>query len=93
MKVGVFTVLFAQRPFEEALDYIKAAGCDAVEIGCGGYPGTAHCVPSQLLADTKARDAFQSAVSSRSLEISAVNRDTVKLARARVNALPGSGGC
>ena len=40
MKIGVFTVLFSQRPFEEALDYVKAAGCEAVEIGVGGYPGT-----------------------------------------------------
>ena len=59
MKVGVFTVLFSQRPFEEALDYIKAAGCEAVEIGCGGYPGTAHCIPSKLLADAAARDALR----------------------------------
>ena len=43
MKIGVFTVLFAQRPFEEALDFIKEAGCEAVEIGTGGHPGGAHC--------------------------------------------------
>lgn len=73
MKVGVFTVLFAQRPFEEALDYIKAAGCEAVEIGCGGYPGNAHCSPADLLADASARDAFKNAISSRGLEISALS--------------------
>jgi sugar phosphate isomerase/epimerase len=73
MKVGVFTVLFAQRPFEEALDYIKAAGCEAVEIGCGGYPGNAHCSPADLLADASARDAFKNAIISRGLEISALS--------------------
>lgn len=73
MKVGVFTVLFAQRPFEEALDYIKAAGCEAVEIGCGGYPGNAHCSPADLLADASARDAFKNAVTSRGLDISALS--------------------
>lgn len=73
MKVGVFTVLFAQRPFEEALDYIKAAGCEAVEIGCGGYPGNAHCSPADLLADASARDAFKNAITSRGLEISALS--------------------
>jgi sugar phosphate isomerase/epimerase len=73
MKVGVFTVLFSQRPFEEALDYIKAAGCEAVEIGCGGFPGTAHCTPADLLADASARDAFKNAVTSRGLEISALS--------------------
>jgi len=35
MKLGVFTVLFANKPFEEMLDYVKAAGLDAVEIGTG----------------------------------------------------------
>ena len=43
MKIGVFTVLFAQRPFEEALDYIRDAGVEAVEIGTGGAPGNSHC--------------------------------------------------
>ncbi len=73
MKIGVFAVLFAQRPLEEALDYIKAAGCDAVEIGTGGHPGNAHCDPEQLLGDETARKAFVDAVSNRGLEISALS--------------------
>ncbi len=73
MKIGVFTVLFAQRPFEAALDYIKDAGCQAVEIGTGGFPGNAHCDPAKLLADERARRAFQEAISSRGLEISALS--------------------
>ena len=73
MKVGVFAVLFAQRPFEEVLDYIKATGCDAVEIGCGAYPGDAHCKPAELLADAGARDRFKGALDSRGIEISALS--------------------
>ncbi|MDP9365965.1 MAG: sugar phosphate isomerase/epimerase [Chloroflexota bacterium] len=73
MKVGVFAVLFAQRPFEEALDYIAQAGCGAVEIGAGGYPGAAHCDPAALLADEAARARFTEAVASRGLEISALS--------------------
>jgi sugar phosphate isomerase/epimerase len=73
MKIGVFTVLFAQRPLEETLDYVKAAGCEAVEIGTGGYPGDAHCQPAALLADKGALAAFKEAVGSRGLEISALS--------------------
>ncbi|HEY8445527.1 MAG TPA: sugar phosphate isomerase/epimerase [Thermomicrobiales bacterium] len=73
MKVGVFTVLFAQRPFEEALDYIKASGCETVEIGCGGYPGNAHCKPKELLEDSAALQRFKDAITSRGLEISALS--------------------
>src|SRR5215211_5383830 len=73
MKVGVFPVLFSQRPFEEVLDYIKEAGCEAVEIGCGAYPGDAHCKPKELLASKKEREAFQQAISSRGIEVSALS--------------------
>jgi sugar phosphate isomerase/epimerase len=73
MKLGVFAVLFGQKPFEEALDIIAAAGLQTVEIGTGGNPGKAHCDPEQLLADeAKLRD-FQRAVESRGLEISALS--------------------
>ncbi len=40
MKVGVFTVLLADRPLEDALDYAKEVGCEAVEIGTGANPET-----------------------------------------------------
>jgi len=39
VKLGVFAVLFSQKPFEEMLDHIQAAGLQAVEIGTGGYLG------------------------------------------------------
>ncbi|MDP9354353.1 MAG: sugar phosphate isomerase/epimerase [Chloroflexota bacterium] len=73
MKVGVFMVLFAQRPFEEALDYVKEAGCDAVEIGSGAFSNNAHCKPADLLKDANARARFKEAVTSRGLEISALS--------------------
>ena len=54
MKLGVFTVLFADRPFEVALDRIAEAGLDCVEIGTGNYPGDAHCdAPADSLPTTR----------------------------------------
>lgn len=73
MKVGVFAVLFSSMEFEKALDYIKSVGCEAVEIGCGGYVGDAHCKPAELLDDEQALAAFKQAVESRDLEISALS--------------------
>ncbi len=73
MKIGVFTVLFSQRPFEEALDYVKEAGVDAVEIGTGGAPGNAHCDLDRLVEDAAARKQWLEAVTSRGLEISALS--------------------
>ena len=53
MKIGVLTVLLANKPLEEALDYLKDLGVEAVEIGCGAYPGTAHCNPDVLLSSDR----------------------------------------
>jgi sugar phosphate isomerase/epimerase len=73
MKIGVFTVLFAQRPFEEALDYIRDAGVEAVEIGTGGAPGNSHCDVDRLVDNADAQRAYVDAITSRGLEISALS--------------------
>ena len=73
MKIGVFTVLFSQQPLEQALDYVAKAGCQAVELGSGNYPGNAHCDPDKLLGDDAACKALLKAISSRNLEISALS--------------------
>ncbi|GGN53191.1 sugar phosphate isomerase/epimerase family protein [Oceanobacillus indicireducens] len=71
MKLGVFTVLFNEKPFEEMLDHVKQAGLQAVEIGTGGNPGTAHCDVDELLASEDKRKEFIDKVHSRGLTISA----------------------
>jgi sugar phosphate isomerase/epimerase len=73
MKLGIFTVLFAQKPFEEMLDYVASKGLEAVEIGTGGYPGDAHCNRKELLEDEGKRKAYLKAVESRGLIISALS--------------------
>ena len=73
MKIGVFAVLFGDKPFEETLDYLVELGVQAVEIGTGAYPGDAHCKPAALLASEKKLKAFRDAVSSRGLVISALS--------------------
>ncbi|WP_445491698.1 sugar phosphate isomerase/epimerase family protein [Niallia sp. 03133] len=71
MKLGVFSVLFANKSFEEMLDHVKVAGLDAVEIGTGGYPGNAHCPLDELLEDEQKRKNYIDAVTSRGLTVSA----------------------
>src|SRR4051794_36991023 len=73
MKIGVFAVLFGEKPFEETLDYLVELGVEAVEIGTGAYPGSAHCDPAALLASEKRLKAFRDAVARRGLQISALS--------------------
>jgi len=73
MKIGVLTVLLSNQPFEEALDYLKGQGVEAVEIGCGAYPGVSHCNPRELLSSDGKLKTFQNAIKSRGLQISALS--------------------
>lgn len=71
MKLGVFTVLFAGKSFEEMLDTVKEAGLHAVEIGTGCYPGNNHCDLDTLLESEEARKQYIQKVEERGLTISA----------------------
>jgi sugar phosphate isomerase/epimerase len=71
MRIGVFSVLFQDLPFEQALDKVVDFGLTAVEIGSGGYPGNHHCPVDDLLASADLRQAYLDAVAARGLIISA----------------------
>jgi sugar phosphate isomerase/epimerase len=73
MRIGVFSVLFGTKPFEEILDYLAAQGVQAIEIGTGAYPGNHYCNPAELLASDKKLKAFKSAIAKRKLVISALS--------------------
>lgn len=73
MKLGVFTVLFSQKPFAEAMEYISSKGLEAVELGTGGYPGNAHCNPEVLLSDDGKLKEFQKVIDDNNLMISALS--------------------
>lgn len=74
MKLGVFTVLYADRPLEETLDQLAGLGVEAVELGTGNYPGATHCDPDRLLADPAAAASLRRAVEARGMIISALSQ-------------------
>ena len=45
----------------------------AVEIGCGGFPGKAHCNPEELLKDDKKIAEFKNTIEKHGLEIAALS--------------------
>jgi sugar phosphate isomerase/epimerase len=73
MKIGVFSVLFGSKPFEETLDYLVGLGVEAIEIGTGAYPGNAHANPAVLVRSGRKLAAFREAVARRGLVISALS--------------------
>lgn len=73
MKLGVFTTLLSNKSLDEAIEYLVKKGVQAVEIGCGGYPGMAHADPSVLLNDDKALEAFKETIKKHGVTISALS--------------------
>ncbi|GEK59233.1 sugar phosphate isomerase/epimerase [Marinococcus halophilus] len=73
MKIGVFTVLYADLAFTDMLDKVKRAGVQAVELGTGGNPGSAHADVDKLLNSEDARKQFQEALDARELTVSALS--------------------
>jgi len=73
MKLGVFNPILAGMPFEDAMKYLADSGVQAVEIGCGGFPGKAHCDPAVLLNDEAALEHFKAVLEKNHLEISALS--------------------
>jgi sugar phosphate isomerase/epimerase len=73
MKLGVFTTLLSNLPLEEALKYFQSLGIQMVEIGCGNYPGNAHCDPETLLASEEKRTEFTGLIQKYGMEISALS--------------------
>ena len=69
MKLGVLTNLFGGMSLDEALAKFEALGIEAAEIGCGGYPGKAHCDPKVLLSDEKALAEFKNAFVRHNVEL------------------------
>ncbi|MHC1781614.1 MAG: sugar phosphate isomerase/epimerase family protein [Anaerolineaceae bacterium] len=70
MRIGVFSVIFQNFAFEEAMDKIAAAGATAVEIGTGGLPGALHCPIDKLLENEAARKDYLKVLESRGLILS-----------------------
>ena len=68
MKLSVLAVALADRPLPQALQFLKERGVQQVEVGCGGYPGKAHCDPAVLLHDEKKLQEFKDTFKRYDLE-------------------------
>lgn len=73
MKLSVFNPVLGGMSYEDAMAYLHKSGVQAVEIGCGGFPGKAHCDPAVLLQDEQKLDAFRRVLEKNELEIAALS--------------------
>lgn len=72
MKVGVFTPLLSQLPFDAVLKKLKSYDIQTVELGTGNYPGDAHCKLS-MLDNASELVEFQKKLNDHGVTISALS--------------------
>ena len=85
MQIGVLTVPFGAQSLEDVLASLQEIGVDAVELGCGGYPGSDHIDRATLLRDPDARRNLEETIASHDMDVSALATHNNPL-------LPGEGG-
>lgn len=73
MKLGVLTVPLGGLSLDEACRFLAEQGVQMVEIGCGGFPGKAHCDAKALLKDDKKCAELLDTVHKHGLQISALS--------------------
>lgn len=73
MKLGTMTVVLGDMDFEKACKFLSENGVQMVEIGCGGFPGDAHCKVDELLESEEKRTEYKALLKKYNLEISALS--------------------
>jgi len=73
MKLGVLTVPLSEMSLEEALKYLSSLGVEAVELGSGGFPGSAHLAVREIIADQARADEVLALTQKYNMEISAIS--------------------
>jgi sugar phosphate isomerase/epimerase len=69
--IGVFDPAYPDLSLDQMLDKVSALGLEAMEIGTGGYPNSAHCPVADLLADAGKAKAWKKKFEDKNIRIGA----------------------
>ena len=72
MKLSVLTVLYGALSLEDTLKKLSDLGVQAVELGCGGYPGDAHLPTAEYLENPAKIQELKDLLAKYNMEISAL---------------------
>jgi sugar phosphate isomerase/epimerase len=74
MQIGLFTPVFGKLSLDELLlELERYPQITALELGCGGWPGSSHIDPAALLIDRAAAHSYCARLRDAGLTISALS--------------------
>lgn len=72
MKLGVMSPVLGGLSLEEMIKYLSSLGVQSLELGCGGYPGKAHCDGADFLAHPEKIENLKKVLAENNMELSAL---------------------
>ena len=72
MELSVMSPALAQMSLEEAVKYLSELGVDSLELGVGGYPGTAHLDAEECVKNPAKIDEVKEILKKYNMKISAI---------------------
>lgn len=73
MKLGVFSPVLADMNLDDALAYLHKLGAEQMELGCGGFPSTAHADINIMSKDQAVLDKVKAAFDKNEMTVSALS--------------------
>lgn len=73
MKLSVFNPILADMDLDSALKYLSDLGVNSLELGCGGFPGTAHADSQKLINDPIALKKLKETFANNNFSICALS--------------------
>ena len=72
MLLGVMSPVLGGVSLEEMIKYLASIGVQALELGCGGYPGKAHCDAADFLAHPEKIENLQALLKQYNMALPAL---------------------
>lgn len=72
MKWGFFDAALPEASLDQVLALAQSLGVTQLELGCGGYPGEAHCPRLALLRQPARRQAWQQQIAAAGCQVGAL---------------------
>ena len=72
MKLGVMSPVLGGMTLKQMIEYLASLGVQSLELGCGGYPGKAHCDAADFLAHPEKIEELKKLLSDNHMDLPAL---------------------
>lgn len=72
MKLGVMSPVLGGMSLRQMIEYLSSLGVQSLELGCGGYPGKAHCDAADFLAHPEKVEELKQMLAENHMDLPAL---------------------